>query len=345
MPNHRLTIFLFSLLPLFIGANHASLDQAIDEMATAAERLLDSLNKGQRDKAVYEVTSDERQNWHFLPDSGIQPDGLRYGLPIKDMTEEQRILTYALVSTGMSHKGHLTAMTIISLEKILRDLEGSQIRDPELYYLTVFGKPGDAKAWGWRFEGHHLSINVSIVDGKLVAVTPSFFGSNPANVLQGPRQGLRTLADEELLARKLVKSLSDEQRTVAVINDVAPKDILTREARKVSEEKFSPPQGITGKQLNDSQRKLLLALVQVYAQRFRPEFVAQIAARSDLFDTGAMHFAWAGGLQESEGHYYRIQTPHFLIEYDNTQNSANHVHAVWRDFDGDFGADLLARAL
>ena len=175
-----------------------------------------------------------------------------------------------------------------------------------------------------------------------MAVTPSFFGSNPANVSQGPRQGLRTFAAEELLARELVKSLSDEQRMAAVLNDVAPNDILTRESRKVNADKFTPPQGIAGKQLSDAQRELLLALVQVYAQRFRPEFVAQIDARSDLFNVDAMHFAWAGGLQEGEGHYYRIQTPQFLIEYDNTQNNANHVHAVWRDFDGDFGAGLIA---
>ncbi|MCA9230790.1 MAG: DUF3500 domain-containing protein [Planctomycetales bacterium] len=341
MSSHCLSICFFNLLLLFSFAKLATAEQSIDEMAMAAERLLNSLDEGQRGKAVFEVISEERQNWHFLPDSGIKPDGLRKGLPIKDMTEEQRILAHALVSTGLSHKGYLTAMTILSLEKILRDLEGNQIRDPELYYLSVFGKPGDAKAWGWRFEGHHLSINVSIVDGKLVAVTPSFFGSNPAHVSDGPRQGLRTLSGEESLARELVKSLSEEQQTAAVLSDEAPKDILTMESRKVSADAFTPPQGIAGKQLNDSQRELLLALVQVYAQRFRPEFVTQIAARSDLFDVDAMHFAWAGGLQEGEGHYYRIQTRQFLIEYDNTQNGANHVHSVWRDFEGDFGADLL----
>lgn len=341
--SNRLLYFLFaySLLALFLLANTAAADQAIDEMATAAQRLLDSLDEAQRSKVVYEVISDERQNWHFLPDKNIKPGGVRYGLSIKQMTEEQRLLTHALVSTGLSHKGYLTAMTIVSLEQILHDFEGSPIRDPELYYLTIFGKPDSAEAWGWRFEGHHLSINVSIVGGKLVAVTPSFFGSNPANVLEGSRKGLRTLAGEELLARELVKSLSDEQRTAAVLSDAAPDDILTSESRKVDVGEFTPPQGIAGKQLNEAQRELLLALVEVYARRFRPEFVAQLDARSDLFDLDAMHFAWAGGLEEGQGHYYRIQTAQFLIEYDNTQNNANHVHSVWRDFDGDFGADLL----
>jgi hypothetical protein len=210
-----------------------------------------------------------------------------------------------------------------------------------LYYVTLFGEPASDGTWGWRFEGHHLSVNFTIVQGKLYSVTPTFFGANPAVVKEGPRKGLQTLKVEEQLARELVTSLSPDQRQTAILSNEAPEDIITSDDREVERGTFTRAPGIGASELNDEQREILVHLIRAYAEKFRPEIVEQIAQRSGLFDLSQTHFAWAGGLEPGQGHYYRVQTPTFLFEYDNTQNNANHVHAVWRDFDGDFGADLL----
>jgi len=335
-----LSLLVFALVLPTATASLAG--NPVEEMALAAERLLNSMEEKQREKAVYAMSDEQRQNWHFLPDKFIKPDGGRYGLPMTEMSDDQRALTYALVSTGLSHKGFLTTMTVTSLEQVLHVLENnSPIRNPALYYVTIFGKPGDPQAWGWRFEGHHLSINFTIVQGKLVSVTPVFFGANPAEVLQGTRKGLKALGDEEKYGRKLVMSLTEEQKKSAIIADTAPKDIITGEDRKVDASVFMPAKGVAYSDLNEKQQNILLRLVKVYAEKFRPEIVKQIHQRTKLFDLAEVRFAWAGSLEPGEGHYYRVQTPKFLFEYDNTQNDANHVHAVWRDFDGDFGADLL----
>lgn len=335
-------VLFFALFWAVAPALHAH-DPA-EEMATAAQRLLDSLDESQRKLAHYEFSDKERQNWHFVPDKFIQPDAKRYGLPLEKMTPDQAALTHGLVGAALSHKGYLTAMTVISLERVLHELENDNpIRNPSLYYVTIFGTPGDAQAWAWRFEGHHLSINVSIVGGKLFCVTPSFFGANPAEIRSGPRQGLRTLCDEEDQGRALLLSLDETQRSAAMLTSEAPADIITKEQRRAERSLFSPPQGVSAGQLNERQRAALLKLMRTYAEKFRPELVEQIHERTKLFDLGEVYFAWAGGIERGQGHYYRVQTPKFLFEYDNTQNDANHVHAVWRDFDGDFGEDLLRK--
>lgn len=334
----------FTCFAVLMTAATAKAHEPIAEMTVSADRFLDALDEGQRKKAVYEMTDEQRQNWHFVPDKFIKPDGVRYGLPIEQMSPEQRVLAYSLVNAALSHNGYLTAMTIMSLEQVLHELEQKNpIRKPELYYVTIFGKPGDEQAWGWRVEGHHLSVNVTIVDGKLISVTPSFFGANPAVVKEGPRKGLWTLREEEQLARNLVKSLSDEQREAAILSYEAPADIITKEDRKVDKGVFLPPKGIAFKNLDNEQQAALLRLVKVFAEKYRPEIIKQVDDRSNLFDLNDAYFAWAGGREQGQGHYYRVQTPKFLFEYDNTQNNANHVHAVWRDFDGDFGADLLRK--
>ena len=312
------------------------------EMQTAAARFLGGLSDEQRALAVYELTDQERQNWHFLPDKFIKPDGKRYGLSMERMSADQRAMAHALLASGLSQRGFLTAMTVTSLEQILYKLEdGSPIRNPARYYVTIFGNPGDSRGWGWRFEGHHLSINVTIVGGKLFSVTPAFFGANPGVVKEGPQKGLQTLRDEEELARQLVTSLSTEQQKAAVLSNKAPDDILTKENRAVESSQFDPAKGVAYGDLGPKQRELLLQLVKTYAHKFRPEIVDQIHDRTKIFDLRRVYFAWSGGFDAGVGHYYRVQTPKFLFEYDNTQNNANHVHAVWRDFSGDFGADLL----
>jgi hypothetical protein len=230
----------------------------------------------------------------------------------------------------------------MALETILKDLEnGNPARDSEMYHVAIFGTPSKNQTWGWSFEGHHLSVNLMLVDGQKFSVTPSFWGSNPAIVKSGPFKGLDTLQVEQQLARKLVQSLDERQRQAAIIAETAPRDVITAADRKVDRATFNPPQGIAFDELTKEQQTMLVQLVREYAAKYRKGIVDQIAQRQPIVDTAGMYFAWAGSTEPGKGHYYRIQTSHFLFEYDNTQNGANHVHAVWRSFDGDFGEDLL----
>jgi hypothetical protein len=251
------------------------------------------------------------------------------------MTPEQRQLAERLVATGLSRRGHDTALTIISLETVLAETDGP-MRDPELYYLTIFGEPGAHALWGWRFEGHHLSLNFTSPVTAVPAVTPSFFGSNPN---EQRREGVvvqRVLAPEEDLARELVKSLDAGQRKVGLLSSRAPADILNGPGRTLT-----GPEGIGYAQLGELQQALLVRLIKVYLDRYRPDVAAEEWARIERAGLTTVRFAWAGGLEPRQGHYYRIQGRSFVLEYDNTQDGANHVHTVWRDAERDFGVDLL----
>jgi hypothetical protein len=303
------------------------------EMMEAATHFLAALTPEQKTKATYEFKNEERFDWHFIP----KP---RKGLPFKEMTPPQRLLAHALLNTGLSHRGYMKAATIMSLEQILYEVENhSPNRDAEVYFVTIFGTPGDA-AWGWRVEGHHLSLNFALNAENVLAVTPLFFGANPAEIKSGPRKGLRILGGEEDLARKLVNALDDTQRKVAVVTSLAPRDIITGNSRKA---KVLEPLGIEASSLNPDQKQMLIALLREYLFRSRPE-IAEVALKA-IQDAGpdTLHFAWAGALEPGQGHYYRVQGPTFLLEYDNTQDGANHVHSVWRDLQNDFGEDLLRR--
>jgi hypothetical protein len=311
-----------------------SADQSSYDMADAAKAFWQSLTPDQQKTAGYKFDDAERFDWHFIP----KP---RKGLTIKDMTSAQRALAHALLASGMSQKGYVKAVTIMSLDQVLKDMEQGKgpTRDPELYYFTIFGQPGDHQTWGWRVEGHHVSLNFTIVNGKGVAATPAFLGANPAEVREGPRKGLRILGEEEDMGRKLIKSLNDDQRKTAVFEKEAPKDIVTSNARKAM---IKDPVGIPYSQLNDEQKHLLVELVGDYADRHRPDIAANDLKRINAAGWDKVLFAWAGGLEPGEKHYYRVQGPTFLIEFDNTQNNANHIHSVWRDMTGDdFGEDLL----
>jgi hypothetical protein len=274
----------------------------------------------------------------------MDAQGGRRGLAMKEMTPDQTALAYGLLNTALSHQGHLQATTIMALEAILRDIEnGNPARDPAMYHVAVYGTPSADKTWGWSVEGHHLSLNIMLINGTQFSVTPSFFGSNPAIVKSGPFEGLDTLAAEQRIARQLVKSLSEEQQKKAIIDTKAPRDVITGAERRVNKDQFDPPQGINFEQLTEAQQKMLINLVHQFSNKYRTPILKQIQERAPIDDGKGMYFAWAGSMEPGQGHYYRIQTPHYLFEYDNTQNGANHVHAVWRTFDGDFGEDLLRR--
>jgi len=301
-------------------------------MAEAANRLLASLTPEQRAKATFTFEDDERQNWHFIP---IE----RKGLPLREMTPAQKHLASALLSAGLSQQGYIKAETVMSLEEVLRILEkgtGPE-RDPEKYYFSIFGEPSAAGTWGYRVEGHHLSQNYAVVNGR-VAGSPSFFGANPAEVREGPRKGLRALAAEEDLGREVIQSLDPEQRKIAVVSAEAYKDILTMSDRQAALK--GQPSGLPASKMNSKQFALLTALLEDYARNM-PEQIAESREEQIKKAGKDIYFAWSGGVEKGEPHYYRIQTPAILVEYDDTQNNANHIHSVWRDFNGDFGEDLL----
>ena len=324
---------LLASVALFAGAGSSfAAPSAADRMVVAAKHFLASLDDERRATASFEWKDEERINWHFIPRE-------RKGLALDAMTDGQQNMAHRLLSAGMSYEGFATSVTIMSLESILAELENNPVRrDSGKYFFSVFGKPEKGKSWGWRVEGHHLSLNFTVINGKHVSATPSFYGNNPGRVKEGRRKGLVTLAVEENVARALVKSLNAEQKKKAVIAEKAPKDILTKAQTYV---KPLESTGISFKELNDGQKKKLTQLVRVYVNRHRPDIAKADLKKIEAAGWDKILFAWAGGFKRGEGHYYRIQGPTFLLEYDNVQNDANHVHAVYRDFKNDFGADLL----
>jgi hypothetical protein len=315
---------------LLIAAYHRTNSASV--MAEAANRFLASLTPEQRAKATFSFEDTERVNWFFVP---IE----RKGLPLREMSPFQKHLATALLSAGLSQSGFMKAVTIMSLEDVLRiqEKDNGERRNPEKYYFSIFGTPADTGTWGYRVEGHHISQNYTVVNGRVVDA-PSFFGDNPAMVKEGPRAGLRVLAAEEDLGRELISSLDAEQRKTAIVDEKAPGEILTSNNRQAALK--GQASGISAAKMNTAQVAKLNELLAEYTGNL-PDQVAQYRQEQIKKAGRNISFAWAGGINKGDPHYYRIQTASFLIEYDDTQNGANHIHTVWRDFTGDFGADLL----
>ena len=304
------------------------------EMAAAARSLLSTLDAAQTAKIKWPFDSEERFNWHFIPRE-------RQGLSLKAMNEDQRKAAFALLRAGLSAKGYTKVETIRSLEVVLRAIEGSARRDPELYFFTIFGEPG-SQTWGWRYEGHHIAQNWTIAGGKAIGTTPAFLGANPALVQDGPDKGKRALGAEEDLGRALLESLTDAQRKEAIVSSTAPNDILTSNTRTAS---ILENTGVSAGSMTPAQQKMLMALIEEHATVQAPGLSDQRLAKVRADGFANIRFAWMGAVEKGlgNGHYYRVQGKSFLIEYDNVQNKANHHHIVWRDFAGDFGTDLLAQ--
>jgi hypothetical protein len=338
MRGFKLSLMLASVavVALAVWAG-AYVQETGSHMAVAAERFLASLSKDQTAKATYAFDAPERLDWHFIP----RP---RKGLPIKELSAEQRALAFGLIQSGTAASGFLKVTTIMSLEAILRELEkgSGPVRDPELYYLTIFGSPTNRGRWGWRVEGHHLSLNFVLEDGKILSATPAFFGSNPAEVRQGPRQGLRTLADREDRALRLLQALDENQRKAAMFSPEAP-----REIRDVNPPHPQPPtnpaDGVAYADMTGDQRTMLRALLESYAQDMTDEVAGAWLGEIRRAGFEAIRFTWAGPADRSRPHAYRVQGPTFLIEFNNTQNGANHIHSVWRNMLGDFGIPMAGR--
>lgn len=312
------------------------MDPVAAGMAEAASRFLSALGDEQRARVTFPFEGDERLTWYYWPAE-------RGGLALAGMDEPQRALAGALLASGLSAAAHETARRIVGLERVLQVLEAETgaaffPRDPDLYSFSVFGEPGGAGPWGWRAEGHHLSVHFAVVGGRVVAHTPSFFGANPAEVPSGPEKGLRVLAPLEDRARDLVSTLDAKQMARALLDGEAPPDILTRNAPRAE---IGAPEGLPASEMTGAQREALVALVREYTGRVPAPLAEPAVAGLRLDGINAVRFAWAGGARRGAPHYYRIHGGSFLVEYDNVQNEANHIHAVWRDVRNDFGEDAL----
>ena len=323
-------------------ARPADCSKAVAEMADAANTFLAALGPVEKNRASFLLKDEERRNFHFFPIP-------RRGLPLKDMNDAQRALAHALVATGLSQKGHVKAFTVMSLGQILREIDPKSpnpYRDSDQYYFTIFGKPDPKGTWGWRCEGFHISLNYTIVNGRMIASSPHFFGAHPAIVQDGPRKGLQALAGEEEIGRRLAQSFDAEQQKTAFFPLHKFEDtvggLLTGNTRKLDP---GTPRGLPASRMTAAQKDLLTALIREYATRHRAELAEQDLAKIAAAGFDKIHFSWAGGLEAGQGHHYMIQGPTFLVELENTQDQANHVHCIWRDFENDFGDDLLKRHL
>jgi hypothetical protein len=308
-------------------------DGAREAMTRAALAFLATLDARRARQAAFPFAHAERLNWHYVPRR-------REGLPLKDMTADARTAAHTLLQAGLSAAGYAKAQDVIRLEGVLRQLEtfGGFMRDPDNYAVTVFGTPGPSAPWGWRFEGHHLSLNFTVVPGRAIAVTPAFLGANPAEVRSGPLQGLRALRDEQDLGLALARSLDSEQRAHAVIAGASLGDIVSGPGRG---DTLKVPAGAPLGDLGQGSRDLAVRLLETYARNMRSDLAEGELTRIHAAGIARVHFAWAGPVDPGKPHYYRLHGPTVLIEYDNTQNDANHIHSVWHDPRNDFGADVL----
>jgi hypothetical protein len=321
-----LTCFLFQNLCL---SQSNTLNQV-------ANKFLNSLNETQRAKTLYKFTDDERFNWHYFPKSD------RKGISLNELTAEQKKDAFALLRSCLSDAGYTRTVDIVNLENILNTLENrsdNEYRNSGKYFIIIFDKPHEKGIWGWRFEGHHISFSFSAQNNGLISGTPGFLGANPAVVQSGPQKGKQVLRDETEIGFALLHSLTTEQLKSAVSTSGVPNDIITFVSRKAAIER---KEGISYASMNKEQQALFMKLVQLYVQRYTKLFADTML--KELNEAGLQHlrFTWAGAQQLGDkAYYYRVQGPTIIIEYDNSQNDANHIHTVVRDLKHDFGGDEL----
>ncbi len=310
-------------------------------MFEAARKFRQGLSKEQLAQASFGFDDAERLNWHFIP-------RVRKGLPLRDLEGEPLKAAHALIASGLSKSGYDQALSIMSLEEVLYLLEPGdraerrERRNPGKYYLSIFGAPSEKGPWGWRLEGHHISLNYTLDNGEVISSTPEFFGANPAFIDAGPERSIRVLGTEEDLARQILKLCTPEQAKIAHIDTKAPDDLRVGPNPQAPnpQPETTPPVGLPGSKMSDDQKKLLAELLGEYLRNMPPDVSAR--RRAALMQAGIdnIFFAWWGDTERNQRHYYRMQGPTFLIEYNNTQSSANHVHSYWRDMAGDFGIKL-----
>jgi hypothetical protein len=332
-----------TLITACTGAAIMASQKSAAAMQKAATQFLDSLSADQKARATFPFDSEERLRWHFIPNEMFP----RKGLMIKDMNEAQRRLAHDLLRSGLSARGYLKVTSIIELEDILKAIEtgGKLARNKEEYLFSVFGTPAAKGQWGWRVEGHHISLRFAVADGAAsssVASSPIFLGSNPAEVRDGEKKGQRVLAEEEDAARALLMALPGDLQAKAIVNPVAPSDIVTMNKNDITP---LPEQGVAYGAMAPPQQALFMKLIEAYTSNMETDIAAARLAKIKAAGLDKVRFAWQGDIDKGKKHYYSVQGPTFLVEYDNTQNNGNHIHSVWRDFNGDFGRDMLREHL
>ena len=305
-----------------------------NSMAKPALKFIESLSPDQKSKAVFEFDNQSRFIWSYLPVSMVR----RAGISLRQLYEPQKVLVHELLKSSLSQSGYMKTEQIIGLEDILKVLEPNNYgRDADQYHISIYGTPDESGNWAWNFQGHHLFLSFTIVGGK-VSASPTFLGANPAEVRSGPQKGLRVLKNEEDLGFQLINSMNDKQKAKAIIQANSYWEILTTTSTQVGP---LVSEGISVTALNTDQKQLLFDLIDEYISVMPADLAKKRQDKLEKAGKDKILFAWAGATKPGVGHYYRVQGPTFLIEFDNTQNKANHIHSVWRDFNGDFGRDLI----
>ena len=308
-------------------------------LTSEATSFIDGLSVDLQQKLLFELNDEERKNFHFVPRE-------RKGINFHDMNENQQDLAFALIRYSLSDEGLRKTTEIMALENVLYKIEnnrfkwpdGSPGRDPLNYFFSIFGTPSETGFWGWRFEGHHVSLNFMLNDNKIVSSTPSFFGTNPAKVDVEGFDKTEVLKLESDLGFKLLGSFSDEQMKIVRFSDEAPGKIFSGADRTATALK---PEGLSYPAMTPDQQRIFMDLLNVYIDNYELGFSERLRSKIETAGIDNLTFSWAGSLEAGSGHYYRIQGPSLLIEFDNTQNNANHVHSVVRDLTNDFAEDLL----
>ena len=328
---HIMKLFILLLLPFSLAAQSNTENNS---GAAKAMAFINSLTDVQKKKAVFAFDEMSRYEWHYLPATMIA----RYGISIKEMDSIQKGNFYILLQAYLSNEGYTRTKNIMSLEYLLKGLEpNNPNRITENYFVAVYGNPGKDSIWGWKFSGHHAALNFTIVNNHL-AFAPFFFGVYPAEIKDGADKGKRIIKDEEDLGFELINLLTEKQKETALFQLKAFSDIVTTNAQQVGPLR---PVGILAREMTHEQKTILNKLIVAYLSSM-PNEIAQLRMKKvSSEDMDAIRFGWAGGEVQGKPHYYRIQGNTFLIEFDNTQNNANHIHTVWRDFNSDFGTDLL----
>lgn len=322
--------FLFVMLCIQPVLAHA-------QSSAAANAFIALLSEQQNSATLFPFDGEERYNFHFVPRE-------RKGITFNEMNNAQKDAAMRLIRTGLSEQAIQKAQGIMQLDLVLKELEKRKpedhYRDPGNYHITIFGLPDTATTWGWKLEGHHVAFNFAVDHDRIAGATPGFLGANPAIVLSGDQQGKQVLRDETETGADMLQSLDAERRSKAVVDSVAPKDIISFESRRAQ---LDGSAGIAYKELTALQRQKLLQLISVYIHRYTRLFAEDMQEEIRNAGMDNIHFVWMGDTVQGIGHphYYRVQGPTFLIEYDNTQNNANHVHSVIRDLVHDFGGDEL----
>jgi hypothetical protein len=320
----NILVFLVAIFP-FLG---------FSQDVTLVNQFMNSLSQAQKAKIVLDFKAETRDKWHFLPWSSFQ----RQGLPLKELSEEQRALVHKLLQSYLSDTGYTQTKEIIGLENVLAASSGDPVyRDPERYYVSIYGNPKKEDVWMWTFTGHHVALHFTTVADD-VSYTPRFFGSNPGRIMEGERKGFSPLVNEEDMGLQLINMLNSNQKKTAIISDKTYNDVVSLNHAVADN---IEPKGLLISDMAADQKKLVMDIIYEYATTIPADQAMKRMSQIRKEEMDDILFAWAGATVLGKAHYYRIQGTTFMIEFDNSQNNANHIHSVWRDFDGDFGRDLL----